>query len=85
MDAIKAVCTCKDMAEANTVLAVKRGSFAFIDNWNSFTWIMVGIFVLATGTFWLVAIAGWHFNDLFNPKYHCNQCDAVVPPKQFRT
>lgn len=84
MDTIKAVCECKNMDEGNTVLAVKQGRFAFINQWGFFTWLMVCIMVLATGYLWIGAIIGWHFGDIFNPKYHCNQCEVVVPHKQFR-
>ncbi len=85
MDAIKAVCECKDMAEANAVLAIKRGRFAFIEEWGFFIWIMVVIGVMTTGGLWIGGIIGHHYDDLFHPKYHCNQCDAVVPKEQFRT
>ena len=84
MDTIKAVCKCRNMDEANTVLAVKQGRFDFIEKWEGFTWLMVIVLVLATGAFWIGGIIGAHFSDIFNPKYHCNQCDSVVPQKQFR-
>lgn len=82
---IKAVCVCKAMAEANPVLAVKRERFAFIDEWGSGTLLMVVILALATGGAWLSVIAAYHLEEILNPKYHCNQCNAVIPQKQFRT
>lgn len=84
MDAIRAVCECKNMAESDTVLAVKKGRFSFVDSWGTFTWFMVFIMILITGAIWCVFIVGWHFKEILNPKYHCNSCDAVVPSKQFR-
>jgi hypothetical protein len=81
---MKAVCACKNMAETATVIAVKRGRFAFIDKWGFFTWIMFAILSLATGGVWILIVVGWHLGKILNPKYHCNQCDSVVPEKQFR-
>jgi len=76
MDIIKAICKCRDMDEGNIVLAIKPGRFAFIEKWGFFTWLNVSILVSATRSVWIAAIIGWHFGDIFNPKYHCNQCDA---------
>ena len=84
MDMIKAICACKNMSEDNFVLAVKRERFAFLDEWGFWIWAMVVILALLTGGFWLLFIVGYHFEDIFRRKYHCNQCDGAIPPKQFR-
>ena len=84
MNMVKAVCECKNMSEDDLVVAVQRERFGFIDEWTLWIWIMVAILTLLTGGFWLLFIAGYHFGDILKPKYHCNQCDAVIPSKQFR-
>ena len=84
MDMVKSVCACKNMSEDDLVVAVKRERFAFLDEWGFWIWMMMVIFTLLTGGFWLLFIVGYHFEDIFRPKYHCSQCDEVIPPKQFR-
>ena len=81
---VKAVCECKNMSEDDLIIAVQRERFAFIDEWTLWIWLAVAVLTLLTGGFWLVFIGGWHFDDIFRPKYYCNQCDAVISPKQFR-
>ena len=84
MNMVKAVCECKNMSEDDLVIAVQRERFAFIDNWTLWIWFAVVVLTLLTGGFWLVFIVGYHFDDIFRPKYYCNQCDAIISPKQFR-
>jgi hypothetical protein len=84
MDAIRAVCACRDMSEADLILAVKRGRFQFIEKWGILTWMIVLLLSFATGGIWLGVVLGWHYGDILNPKYHCNHCDATIAPKQFR-
>ena len=48
------------------------------------TWLMMALLTLITGGFWLGLIAGWHIDDLVNPKYYCNRCDKIVRQAQFR-
>ena len=72
------------MSEDDLVIAVQRERFAFIDEWTMWIWVAVLVLTLLTGGFWLVFIVGYHFDDIFRPKYYCNQCDTVVAPKQFR-
>ncbi len=84
MNMVKAVCECKDMSETDLIVAVQNERFGFIDIWGFWTWASVFILTLLTGGFWLFFVAGYHFNDIVRPKYYCNQCNAVIPPKQFR-
>lgn len=84
MDMVKAVCNCKNISENDLVVAVKRERFYFLEEWSSLIWIMVVILALLTGGFWLLFIAAYHYKDILEPKYYCNQCDAVIPLKQFR-
>ena len=84
MNMVKAVCTCKNMFEKDLVVAVRNERFTFLDKWRFWTWIMVVVLTFLTGGFWLLFIVGYHFEDIFKPKYHCNQCDVVILPKQFR-
>ena len=84
MNMVKAVCECKNMSEDDLVIAVQRERFAFIDEWTLWIWLAVAVLTLLTGGFWLVFIVGYHFDDIFRPKYYCNQCDTVISPKQFR-
>jgi hypothetical protein len=84
MDMVKAICECKDMSESDLVVAVKRERFHFVEEWGILTWIMVVILTLLTGGFWLLFIAGYHFEDILNPKYYCSQCGAIIGPQQFR-
>jgi len=81
---IKAVCTCKDMSEDDLVVAVRDERFAFLDKWKLGIWVMVVVLTFLTGGFWMLFIVGYHFEDIFKPKYHCSQCDVVIQPKQFR-
>ena len=84
MNIIKAVCECKNMSEDNPVVAVQSERFSFIDKWGLLLWILVFILTLLTGGFWLLFIVGYHFDDIFRPKFYCNQCNAVIYPNQFR-
>ena len=84
MNTIKAVCECKNMSEDDLIVAVQHDRFYFLDEWSTLTWILVVILTLMTGGFWLLGIAGYHFNDIVRPKYYCSQCDRLVLPRQFR-
>lgn len=84
MNMIKAVCSCKNMSEDDLVVAVQEDRFAFLDTWGFWIWAAVIILTLMTGGFWLLVIAGYHFDKIVRPKYRCSQCDEVVTPKQFR-
>jgi len=84
MNMVKAVCECKNMSEDDLVIAVQRERFAFVDQWTPWIWIAAIGLTLLTGGFWLLVIAGYHFDDILRPKYYCNHCDATIPPKQFR-
>ncbi len=84
MDMVKAVCECKNMSETDLVVAVQQERFGFIDKWGFLIWVAVFVLTLLTGGFWLVFIIGYHFDDIVKPKYYCNQCNAVIQPKQFR-
>lgn len=81
---LKAVCECKGSSETDTVLAIGQGRLDFIQNWGLITWCGVALMVLTTGGLWLAVILVWHVGDLLKPKYHCNQCNAEIAPKQFR-
>lgn len=81
---IKAVCKCKNMSEDDLVVAVRRERFYFIEEWGVLIWIMVALLTFLTGGFWLLFIVGYHYEDIFKPKYYCNQCGAMIPAKQFR-
>jgi len=72
------------MSEQNTVLAVRRGRFGFIEKWGFLTWLIAVVLMIATGGIWLFVIIGWHYDDILLPKYYCNQCDAEVPKRDFR-
>ena len=84
MNMVKAVCECKNMSEDDLVVAVQRERFGFISEWTLWIWIVVTILSLLTGGFWLLFIVGYHYADILKPKYHCNQCNAEIPSKQFR-
>ncbi len=75
---------CQNMSEANLIVAVQQERFGFIDEWGVLIWTAVIILTILTGGFWILFIAGYHFNDIVTPKYYCNQCNAIVHPKQFR-
>lgn len=81
---LKAVCECKGSSETDTVLAIGQGRFDFIQKWGLLTWLGVAILALLTGGLWFAVILVWHVGELLNPKYHCNQCNAEIAPKQFR-
>ena len=84
-DLVKAVCTCKGLSEADTVVAIKRSRFAFIDEWGFFTWFAVIILAIITSGVWVFFILGWHYKHLIDPKYYCNQCQTEIPVNQFRS
>ncbi len=84
MNMVKAVCECKNMSEDDLVIAVQRERFAFIDGWSGWIWVAVVVLALLTGGFWLLGIIGFHFDDIFRPKFHCNQCDTIIVSRQFR-
>ena len=84
MNVVKAVCKCNSMSETDLVVAVKSERFGFIDQWGFWVWAGVLILTLLTSGLWLCGIVGYHFNDLFRPKYYCNQCNDIIYPKQFR-
>lgn len=81
---IKAVCECKKISENDLIVAVQRERFSFLDAWSGWTWVGVVILTLLTGGFWLLAVIGFHFNDILKPEFRCNQCNAIIVPKQFR-
>ena len=84
MNMVKAVCECQSMSETNLIIAVQQERFGFIDQWSLLIWLVVIIFTVLTGGFWLLFIVGYHFDNIVKPKYHCNQCDTLIYPKQFR-
>ena len=85
MDTHNAICECKGMSEHDTVIALRRGRFHFIEDWGLLTWIGVTVMFIATGSLWLGAILGWHISDILNPKFFCNQCNSEINRKQFRS
>ena len=84
MNIVKAVCSCKNSLEDDLVVAVQRERFLFLDAWSLWIWIGAVLLTLMTGGFWLLAIVGYHFDDIFRPKFYCSQCDRIVEHKQFR-
>src|SRR5690554_4394135 len=85
MQIISAVCQCRDFSEDNKVVAIKQNRFAFVEEWGVFIWIAALLMVFITGGFWIFLILGWHLGDVLNPIYTCNQCNAEIQPKQFRS
>ena len=84
MNMVKAVCECQNMSEDNLIVAVQQERFNFINQWGFWIWLVVIVFTILTGGFWLLFIAGYHFDDIVRPEYYCNQCDALIYTKQFR-
>ena len=81
---VKAVCECKNDSEDDLVVAVQKNRFSFINDWSIWVWIGVVLMAMLTGGFWLLVIVGYHFSDIFDPKYYCSQCERLVTSKQFR-
>ena len=84
MNMVKAVCECQKNSEEDLVVAVRRERFAFLEDWNTWIWILVILLTFLTGGMWLIGIAGFHFSDIMKPEYYCNQCGSIIYPKQFR-
>ncbi|RLA66636.1 MAG: hypothetical protein DRQ78_03895 [Epsilonproteobacteria bacterium] len=84
MNMIQAICECKNMSEADFVIAVKDEPFSFIDKWGFWTWFVVFVLTLITSGIWLAVIFGAHLIEILNPKYRCSQCNRDISPQQFR-
>ena len=84
MDAIRAVCKCKDYSENELVLAVKRTSFQFITEWGFFTILFVITLTILTGGLWLAVILGWKLDEIIGNNYSCQFCNTKIDKKNFR-
>lgn len=82
MDAVKAICRCKKLSEAEPVLAIKEKP---LESWGFFTWIITIVLVVATAGGWLPIVIGWVLGGYFlAPTYRCQYCKSNIEKKQFR-
>jgi len=82
MDAVKAICKCKQLSETEPVLAIKEKP---LESWGFFTWIITIILVVVTAGGWLPFVIGWVLGSYFlAPTYRCQYCKSNIDKDQFR-
>ena len=83
MDAIKAVCECRQRNESDLVLAIRKKP---TEGWSAFKWLGVGFLLLATGGASLPFIVGWVAGGYWwYPTYNCQYCGSDIAKKDYRT
>ena len=83
MDAIRAVCECRQRKESDLVLAIRKKP---LEDWGGIKWLGVGFLLLITGGALFPFIFGWVIGGYWLlPTYRCQHCGVEIEKRDYRS